>query len=125
MNLLNEILSSQNGTIVRQLAGQFGLNDQQAQMAVNQMLPALARGVRNNTQTESGLQSLMSALQQGNHSRYINQPSSLADPATKIDGNAILGHIFGSKDVSRRVASRAEKETGIGSTVLKQMLPVL
>ena len=46
-------------------------------------------------------------------------------PATVADGNAILGHILGSKDVSRSVAAQASQQTGIGSDLLKQMLPVV
>ena len=41
------------------------------------------------------------------------------------DGNAILGHILGSRDVSRAVATNASSATGIGPDVLKKMLPVV
>ena len=41
------------------------------------------------------------------------------------DGNGILGHLFGSKDVSRQVAAGASAQTGIGADVLKKMLPML
>jgi hypothetical protein len=49
----------------------------------------------------------------------------LTDPATTSDGNAILGHVFGSKDVSRQVASRASERTGIDPSILKKMLPLV
>ena len=41
------------------------------------------------------------------------------------DGNGILGHLFGSKDLSRAVASQAAQATGIGQNVLQQMLPAI
>ena len=41
------------------------------------------------------------------------------------EGNGILGHLFGSKDLSRAVASQAAQATGIGQQVLQQMLPVI
>jgi len=41
------------------------------------------------------------------------------------DGNAILDHIFGSKEVSRGVAREAAGLSGVGSSVLKKMLPVI
>ena len=72
-----------------------------------------------------GLQSLEAALTRGGHSRYLEQPSQLAQPDAILDGNGILGHIFGSKDVSRQVASGAAAQTGIGADVLKKMLPML
>jgi len=42
-----------------------------------------------------------------------------------MDGNKILGHILGSKTASRQLASNVEQQTGISSTVLKKMLPVV
>jgi hypothetical protein len=41
------------------------------------------------------------------------------------EGNGILGHLFGSKEVSRAVAAQAAQATGIGQEILKQMLPVI
>ena len=125
MNILQTILSGQNGAVVRQLAGQFGLDERQVESAVGRLVPALSRGVQNNTHRAGGLESLAKALQTGNHQRYIEQPDRLGEPETVRDGNAILGHIFGSKDVSRQVAGHAAQQTGIDSAILKQMLPVL
>ena len=41
------------------------------------------------------------------------------------EGNGILGHLFGSKELSRAVAAQAAQATGIGQEMLKQMLPVI
>jgi hypothetical protein len=41
------------------------------------------------------------------------------------DGNAILGHVFGSKDMSRGIANQAADLSGISSAILKKMLPVI
>ena len=40
-------------------------------------------------------------------------------------GNEILGHIFGSKEVSRDVAGQASQQTGIDTSVLKKLLPIV
>ena len=40
-------------------------------------------------------------------------------------GNQILGHIFGSKDKSREVASQASQQSGVDSSVLKKLLPIV
>jgi hypothetical protein len=74
---------------------------------------------------EGGLDSLVSALSSGRHQRYLDDPAALADATTVQDGNGILGHVFGSKDVSRQVAQRASAQTGIDTGILKQMLPVV
>ena len=36
-----------------------------------------------------------------------------------------MGHLFGSKDVSRAVAGHAAQKSGIGADVLKKMLPMV
>lgn len=54
-----------------------------------------------------------------------DNPASIADQALIKDGNGILGHIFGSKDVSRNVAGRAAEQTGISSAILRKMLPMV
>jgi hypothetical protein len=41
------------------------------------------------------------------------------------DGNGILGHLFGSKDVSRQLASRTSKSTGLSAGILKKILPLV
>jgi hypothetical protein len=40
-------------------------------------------------------------------------------------GNQVLGHIFGSKDASRDVAAQASQQSGIDSSVLKKLLPIV
>ena len=67
----------------------------------------------------------MAALAAGTHQRYLDDPSTITDAATVQDGNGILGHILGSKDVSRQVAVQASARTGIGTDVLKKMLPLV
>ena len=44
---------------------------------------------------------------------------------TRQDGNRILGHIFGSKDVSRNVAAAAAQDTGVDAGLIKKALPLL
>lgn len=123
MNILDAILN--NGTVVQQMAKNFNLDPNSAQSAIKHMLPALTRGVQNNVSKQGGLEGLFGALSSGKHTRYLDQPELLGEAATTQDGNAILGHILGSKDVSRNVAGHAAKETGLDFGLLKKMLPVL
>jgi len=90
-----------------------------------QLVPALAAGVQKNTQAADGLAGLTRALQSGNHERYLDEPESLADSGATADGIGILGHVLGSKDVSRQVAAAATSETGIDVGIIKQMLPLV
>lgn len=124
MNIVEMMLDSQNSGQIQQLANSFGIGEDQIQAAMAQMVPALSQGVKKNISNESGLDSLLQALASGNHKQYVDRPESLTDDTAVSDGNNILGHILGSKDVSRAVADRASANTGIDSGMLKQMLPM-
>ncbi len=125
MNLLEMILNAQDGDAVRQLGQNFGLEQGQAASAVSSLVSALSSGLMRNASTEDGLQSLLGALSSGRHQKYLDDLSALGRPETVEDGNGILGHILGSKDVSRQVARSASQRTGVGEDILKKMLPVV
>lgn len=126
MNLLDMVMGAQNNNgALNQIAKNFGLGEAETKSVVAQLLPALAQGVRNNSNKDTGLEDLFGALSSGNHQQYIDQPDLLGNAATTKTGNSILGHIFGSKDVSRNVAAHAAQKTGISSSIIKKMLPVI
>jgi hypothetical protein len=125
MNLLETILNGQDGALVRQLAGRLNLDEDQARSAIGALLPALGSGISRNASSPQGLQELLGALARGDHGRYLEQPETLTQPGAVAEGNGILGHVFGSKEVSRQVAARAAERTGVDTSVLKQMLPLL
>jgi hypothetical protein len=125
MNMLDALLGAQGGDAAQQLGRQFGLDENQVSSALSALVPALAAGFQQNMSSPQGLEGLLSALGGGQHRRYVDDPATLARVDTTADGNGILGHVFGSKDVSRQVAARASAQTGIGADVLKRMLPVV
>lgn len=55
----------------------------------------------------------------------MTHPSTLSSQDVREDGNGILEHILGSKDVSRQVAANASARTGISDSIFKQMLPTV
>ena len=120
---IQDLLS--NPQIIDQLARGAGVGQGQARTGLEALLPAVTQGIARNNQGASGLESLAKALASGSHAQYVDQPETLTDARTRVDGNAILGHIFGSKEVSRNVAGHAAESTGIDSALLKQMLPIV
>jgi hypothetical protein len=125
MDLLQAILNARNGQAVDTLGQHVGLDRDQTVAALQKLVPALAGGFANNATAPGGLDRLTAALASGGHQQYLDQPATLADPASIQDGNSILGHLLGSKDVSREVAGRVSSETGIGAEVIKRMLPMV
>jgi len=110
---------------MQQVGQQFGLSSDQTSGALSQLVPALMAGLQRNTSQKGGMETFLDALSSGNHAQYLDNPDMLGQQATTEDGNSILGHIFGSKDVSRAVAGRAAEQTGISADILKKMLPVV
>lgn len=125
MNLLDMILGSNGGENVRVASRRAGIDDNQAKGALEAMLPALLSGLKKNTSAAGGVDSLLGALTRGGHDRYLDDPRQLDDDATVADGNGILGHLLGSKDVSRNVAGHAAQQTGLDVGALKKFLPLV
>jgi hypothetical protein len=124
MNVLDAIMNAQQGGAVKQLGSQFGLGEEQTASALSALVPALAAGFQQNIGAQGGLGSLMSALAAGNHRQYVDNPASLGLPGAVSEGNGILSHVLGSKDVSRAVAAQAAAQTGLSSDIMKKMLPL-
>ena len=125
MNILETLLQSAQGGAVQEAAAGLGLNEANAQDLLKGLVPALAGGLKNNLSASGGLEGLTQALAKGNHARYLDDAAALKDQTATADGNAILGHILGSKDVSRSVASQAAEQTGLDAGIIKKFLPVV
>jgi len=125
MDLMDLLKATGGGDSVGTLAKTVGLNSSDTSKLVESLAPALMRGIQKNTADDDGLAGLRRALETGGHDRYIDKPELMAAADTRADGNNILGHIFGSKDVSRNVAAAASKDTGIDSGLIKKALPLL
>jgi hypothetical protein len=124
---LNDIMqSAQGGGFMQNLARAYGLSPNQAQSAVEALLPAFTLGL----QRQMGAPDLM-----GNFARMMAGGQQLAGfydangdgipDDVPSQGNDLLGQLFGTKEVSRQVAAQASAMTGIGTEVLKAMLPVI
>jgi hypothetical protein len=124
MNILDAILNTKNGAAVQQAGASVGLGQDQTAAALAALVPALAAGLKRNTGSPDGLAGLVGALSSGHHQRYLDNPMILGQPAAVTDGNGILGHVLGSKDASRQIASQAAAQTGISADVLKRLLPL-
>lgn len=124
MDLLKTMLGAAGGSELSSLGSQFGLDASAVQKVMEQVVPALGRGLQKNTASAGGLESLASALQRGSHEKYLRNPQAATTREGIEEGNGILGHILGSKDVSRNLAAHAASNTGISADVIKKLLPV-
>ncbi|MDX8439439.1 DUF937 domain-containing protein [Mesorhizobium australafricanum] len=124
-SLFDIFTQAQNGAGMQALAQQYGLSMQQTQAAVQALLPAFSQGLQRNTADPYGMGAFMTAMASGQHAKYFEDATRAFSPQGIDEGNGILGHLFGSKDLSRAVASQAAQATGLSQQVLQQMLPAM
>lgn len=122
MDIQSAILNSGG---IDAIAGQLGISPDQARSGAGALLPAILGGFKQNAQGQAGgLEGLLGMLGGlGGGGLLENVVSS--EPTDVNRGNDILGQIFGSKDVSRAVASDASAQSGIDASTLRRMLPLL
>lgn len=125
LSLYDMMMQAQNGNAVDAMARQFGLAQEQAAKAVAALMPAFSEGFKRNAANPYDLAAFMTALTTGDHAKYFEDISKAFTPQGLAEGNGILGHLFGNKDVSRAIAAQAAQMTGIGQEIYKQMLPVM
>jgi hypothetical protein len=125
MPLIEMLTKMQNGEAVAELSRQFQLSQEQTQAAIAALMPAFGQGFRHNAHDPFGAGQLLAAIASGQHSRFFESPMDAFTPAGTMQGNDILGQLFGSKDLSRAVAQQAAQATGIAQETFKQMLPAL
>jgi len=125
VDLLGTLMNAVGSGDLQKLGSQFGLDSDAVGKVMGQVVPALGRGLKNNTRSTGGLEGLMGALKSGGHQRYLDDVETAASPEGVEEGNGILGHILGSKDVSRNLAAHAASASGVSSDVIRKMLPML
>ena len=125
MNMFDMLRQAQGGNGIDNLAKQFGLGRDETEKVLQQVLPAMSAGFKQRTRSEDGLASMLNKIQGTDYEDVYEDPSLLQREETRDRGNQVLGEVFGSKDVSRAVAQKAEFASGIGGTVIKAMLPMI
>ena len=125
MDLFDIMRDAGGGNAFQAMASQYGLQPDQVESAMQAFMPAFSTGLQRNTADPLGLLQFMQAISTGQHGNYYDDPQSAMSGLGIDEGNAILGHLFGSKDVSRAVAGQVDAATGIGQSILKQMLPTI
>jgi hypothetical protein len=120
---ITDILAQLGG--LQSMARELGVSDSQAKSGAEALVPAILGGFKKQAQSQpAGLGALGGLLGQLGGSGLLDDV--LSPQPTHVDrGNDVLGQIFGSKDVSRAVAQNAASQSGLDSSLLKKMLPML
>jgi hypothetical protein len=118
--------NAHDGEGVSAIGREFGLTAAQTDAAVNALLPAISMGLKQSTATLDGLGQLfgMMGQQPDLHGMYDDAETAFGSDGVAA-GNDALSVIFGSPDVSRAVVDHAQKASGVDSSILKKLLPVI
>lgn len=123
--LFDMFTRAQQGEAADLVARQFGISADKAREAMAAFAPAFSEALKRNTADGQGLASFLDALASGRHAAYFEDASRAFQPSGLAEGNGILGHLFGSKELSRTLAAQAAQATGLAEDTLKKMLPGL
>jgi hypothetical protein len=125
-NLYEIIAEAQNGEAMSELGRQFGLSPQQTKAAVVALVPAISMGLKRATATPEGLGNLLAVMgAQPDFDAMYDDPRVAFSQEGRAAGNAALSRMFGSPEASRAIAGQAQQISGISSSILKKLLPVL
>ena len=125
MNIMDLLTTLGGNGSVGELGKKLNLGGAETKSLVSALGPALLRSMQKQTASPNGLEAFTNALRSGKHQQYLDRPELMQSNDAVMDGNKILGHLFGSKDVSRNVAANAAKSTGIDTSIIKKALPLL
>lgn len=113
--------AAQGGQALENLARVYGLSGQQAQSVAEAVMPAFAEAFRHAAQSPEALASLMALMSSGPYGAFYSQPAAPAE--LNRAGNEALDAVFGSSEMSRAVAAHVAASTGLGVTMVRQMMP--
>lgn len=123
MDLVETLMGSSGSAIVGGLAKQFGIDPEQATSVVSTIVPALAGGFKAKVDSGGGA-GLLDLVTGGSLTKFATDPSLLSSPSALETGRSLLTQLFGGGDLSN-LASGVSEKTGVGSSIVQSMLPVL
>ncbi|MFG1349852.1 DUF937 domain-containing protein [Xanthobacter autotrophicus] len=119
---LEMLRAAQGGHGLENIGRMYGLSPQQAQSVAEAVMPAFTEAFKQATQSPEALASLMTLMTSGPYGAfYAQQPAAPAELSRA--GSEALDTVFGSSEVSRAVAAHVSASTGLGVTMVRQMMP--
>jgi hypothetical protein len=123
---LSEIMqSAQGGQAAANIARQFGLTPDQAQSAINGLLPAFSVALQGHAQNMGSLSQIIGTMMSGQHAATFDDPASHLTQQTMAAGTNVLGQLFGQGQAVSAIVQQVSKATGINPGVLMAMMPII
>lgn len=125
INLFELMRQAQGGAALEAMAKQAGVSTQQAQAAVEALIPAFALGLQRNASDPNGLAGLLGLLGSGRYNGFFQSPDNAFPPDASAWGEHALKQFFGGADVTRTIASQGAAMSGLAPQVIQQLMPFI
>ncbi|WP_262296183.1 DUF937 domain-containing protein [Microvirga sesbaniae] len=123
-NWFDLMRQAQTNAALATLAQQFNLSGDQAQKTMAAFMPAFAMGLQHATASSDPAR-LFQSMMSGAYQNFWQAAGNPFTPQAQQEGRRLLDQLFGSDDVSRRVAHQAADYAGISTDTMQQLLPIL
>ena len=123
-NWFDLMRQAQTSAALDALARQFNLSGDQPQRTMAAFMPAFAMGLQN-AMASSDPARVLQSMMGGAYQNFWQGAGNPFTPQAQQEGRQLLDQLFGSDEVSRRVAQQAASYAGINADTMQQLLPVL
>ena len=123
-NWFDLMRQAQTSAALASLAQQFNLSGDQTQRTMAAFMPAFAMGLQQATVSNDPAR-LFQTMMSGAYQNFWQAAGHSFSSQAEQEGRRLLDQLFGSDEVSRRVAHQAADYAGISTETMQQLLPVL
>src|SRR3954464_12602715 len=123
-NWFDLMRQAQTNAALASLAQQFNLSGDQTQKTMAAFMPAFAMGLQQATASSDPAR-LFQSMMSGAYQNFWQAAGHSFSSQAQQEGRRLLDQLFGSDEVSRRVAHQAANYAGISTETMQQVLPLL
>jgi hypothetical protein len=82
-------------------------------------------GLQRQASNPNAMEQFFQLMSAGHYPNFFESAAQAFTPQARQEGSTVLNQLFGSDEVSRRVAQQAATFSGVGADILQQMLPLM
>ena len=121
-DILNQLLSQVGPQGIQAISNQLGASESQTSNALGGVIPTLLGAMANNTQSQSGAQGLLSALDKDHDGSILDDVAGFASNFNNGPGQGILNHVLGGNQPA--VEQGLSAKTGLSSSQISSLLKI-
>ncbi len=127
MGLIDILLDSSRGELVDKVAKETGSDPDRAKDLLATLGSAMLGQIKGRIERpDIDSSDLEKLIQESKYAQMVEKPEiRLEDLQRRKEGDEILSHITGSKEVSREVAAHVAEKTGFDTSIIKKLLPMI